>query len=175
MTCSQLSPPEEAVIACVDDEAIVRDLAELVAIPSVDGSPAEAEAQRWCAARLRDLGLHVDLWDIELVAEQLRPDFPGMEVPRTEGLGCAASSATSVRRLRSRSAGTPTWCRRATSKPGRDETRSSFGSTIIPANAGSLTFRVDVPGRATHGSTRTRGVSAVETSSTCTTRYEHSR
>jgi acetylornithine deacetylase len=33
---------------------------------------------------------------------------------------------------------------------------------IIPANAGSLTFRLVVPGRATHGSTRTRGVSAIE-------------
>ncbi|WP_328327389.1 ArgE/DapE family deacylase [Kribbella sp. NBC_00382] len=33
---------------------------------------------------------------------------------------------------------------------------------VIPANAGSLTFRVEVPGLATHGSTRTRGVSAIE-------------
>jgi acetylornithine deacetylase len=33
---------------------------------------------------------------------------------------------------------------------------------IVPANAGSLTFRLTVPGRATHGSTRTRGVSAIE-------------
>ncbi|MFI6832934.1 ArgE/DapE family deacylase [Kribbella sp. NPDC050241] len=35
-------------------------------------------------------------------------------------------------------------------------------SCVIPANAGSLTFRLEVPGLATHGSTRTRGVSAVE-------------
>jgi acetylornithine deacetylase len=33
---------------------------------------------------------------------------------------------------------------------------------MVSANAGSLTFRLVVPGRATHGSTRTRGVSAVE-------------
>jgi acetylornithine deacetylase len=33
---------------------------------------------------------------------------------------------------------------------------------VIPANAGSLTFRLEVPGLATHGSTRTRGVSAIE-------------
>lgn len=32
----------------------------------------------------------------------------------------------------------------------------------IPANAGSLTFRLEVPGLATHGSTRSRGVSAIE-------------
>jgi acetylornithine deacetylase len=29
--------------------------------------------------------------------------------------------------------------------------------TVIPANAGSLTFRLEVPGLATHGSTRSRG------------------
>ncbi|MEV6281416.1 ArgE/DapE family deacylase [Kribbella sp. NPDC051770] len=34
--------------------------------------------------------------------------------------------------------------------------------TVIPANAGSLTFRLEVPGLATHGSTRTRGISAIE-------------
>ena len=33
---------------------------------------------------------------------------------------------------------------------------------IIPANAGALTFRLEIIGRATHGSTRTRGVSAIE-------------
>jgi acetylornithine deacetylase len=33
---------------------------------------------------------------------------------------------------------------------------------VIPANAGSLTFRLEVPGLATHGSTRTRGVSAID-------------
>jgi len=34
--------------------------------------------------------------------------------------------------------------------------------TIIPANAGSLTFRLEIAGLATHGSTRTRGISAIE-------------
>ncbi|MEV0290094.1 ArgE/DapE family deacylase [Kribbella sp. NPDC050820] len=33
---------------------------------------------------------------------------------------------------------------------------------VIPANSGSLTFRLEIPGLATHGSTRTRGVSAIE-------------
>ncbi len=34
--------------------------------------------------------------------------------------------------------------------------------TVMPAAAGSLTFRLEVAGLATHGSTRTRGVSAIE-------------
>ncbi|WP_394835799.1 ArgE/DapE family deacylase [Pendulispora rubella] len=33
---------------------------------------------------------------------------------------------------------------------------------IVPANAGSLTFQLDVPGQAAHGSTRTLGVSAID-------------
>jgi acetylornithine deacetylase len=36
------------------------------------------------------------------------------------------------------------------------------GGSIIPANAGSLTFRLEVTGLAAHGSTRTHGVSAIE-------------
>jgi acetylornithine deacetylase len=33
---------------------------------------------------------------------------------------------------------------------------------IVPANAGSLTFRIELEGLATHGSTRKRGVSAID-------------
>jgi acetylornithine deacetylase len=33
---------------------------------------------------------------------------------------------------------------------------------IIPANAGAITFRLELVGRSTHGSTRTRGVSVVD-------------
>jgi acetylornithine deacetylase len=36
------------------------------------------------------------------------------------------------------------------------------GGTLISANAGALTFRIEVPGLATHGSTRYSGVSAID-------------
>jgi acetylornithine deacetylase len=36
------------------------------------------------------------------------------------------------------------------------------GGTLISANAGALTFRIEVPGLATHGSTRYAGVSAID-------------
>lgn len=36
------------------------------------------------------------------------------------------------------------------------------GGSLVTANAGALTFRIEVPGRATHASTRTAGVSAVD-------------
>lgn len=34
--------------------------------------------------------------------------------------------------------------------------------SVIPANAGSLTFRIEIPGRSTHGSMRYAGVSAID-------------
>jgi acetylornithine deacetylase len=36
------------------------------------------------------------------------------------------------------------------------------GGALMVANAGALTFRIEVPGRATHGSTRWAGVSAID-------------
>ncbi|WP_197288511.1 ArgE/DapE family deacylase [Nocardia sp. NRRL S-836] len=36
------------------------------------------------------------------------------------------------------------------------------GGVLMTANAGALTFRIEVPGRATHGSTRYAGVSAID-------------
>jgi acetylornithine deacetylase len=36
------------------------------------------------------------------------------------------------------------------------------GGTLVTANAGALTFRIEVAGRATHGSTRYAGVSAID-------------
>jgi len=36
------------------------------------------------------------------------------------------------------------------------------GGALMVANAGALTFRLEVPGRATHGSTRSAGVSAID-------------
>ncbi|MFI5845020.1 ArgE/DapE family deacylase [Catenuloplanes sp. NPDC051500] len=36
------------------------------------------------------------------------------------------------------------------------------GGTLMIANAGALTFRIEVPGKATHGSTRYAGVSAID-------------
>jgi acetylornithine deacetylase len=36
------------------------------------------------------------------------------------------------------------------------------GGTLVTANAGALTFRIEVPGKATHASTRDAGVSAID-------------
>lgn len=87
MTISELSAQEAAALAAVDEAAIARTLLELIAIPSVTGSPAESELQHHLAGRLDRLGLDVDLWSMDLPALLAHPDFPGSEAPRDETWG----------------------------------------------------------------------------------------
>ncbi|WP_432032027.1 ArgE/DapE family deacylase [Streptomyces antibioticus] len=82
-----LSDEEAAVLAAVDEAAAGRTLLELVAIPSVTGSPAESELQHLLAGRLERLGLDVDLWPMDLPALLADPGFPGMEAAREEAWG----------------------------------------------------------------------------------------
>lgn len=227
---------EGAVLAAFDDDEILEDLRDLVAIPSVDGTEGELDVQRWCADRLTRLGLTVDCWDIDVAEEQMQPDFPGMEVERTTALGCVGVMGDT--------AGTPAlaFCGHTDVVPPGSRDRSpevdpftlrvadgigwgrgacdmkagvaaALGAVaavrrsgvtlaaplavhlvsgeedgglgayatlrrghralaciigeptsgdLIPANAGSLTFRLEVPGLAAHGSSRSRGVSAIE-------------
>ncbi|HSS68387.1 MAG TPA: ArgE/DapE family deacylase [Nocardioidaceae bacterium] len=227
---------ERRVLDAIDDAQIVRDLRDLVAIASVDGTPGEADAQRWCADRLAGIGLRVDTWDVDLEELQRQRGYPGMEVERSELSGCVARlgpedepalalcghtdvvppgdlSAWSGRdpfALEVDDAGRA-WGRGACDmKAGlvaviaataavmaagptlsrslavhcvsaeEDGGAGAFATLLrghradacviaeptagdlIPANAGSLTFRLEVEGLATHGSTRTRGVSAIE-------------
>ena len=62
-------------------------LSELVQIPSVGGSPGEEHIQERLAGWMRDAGLEVDHWPIDLDEVTGRPGFPGMEVPRTRAFG----------------------------------------------------------------------------------------
>ena len=226
---------EQAVLAAVDDQRILDDLRELVRIPSVDGTAPEVDVQGWCAERLRGLGLTVDHWEIDLPVVTAEPDFPGMEVERTEAWGCVATlggDATPGLIMNGHTDVVPTgdpdlwpdgdpfsariadgimWGRGTCDmkaglaaiigavaaiaaagvslrKPlavhtvvGEEDggvgafatlRRGHTGEAcliaeptaggVIPANAGSLTFRLELTGLATHGSTRTRGVSAIE-------------
>jgi acetylornithine deacetylase len=56
----------------------------LIAIESLGG--AETPAQTWMAERLNQLGLDVDMWDLDFTALQRHPAF-SMEVPREHGVG----------------------------------------------------------------------------------------
>ncbi len=78
-----------AVLAAVDE---LRDeqfatLVDLVRRPSVSGTDGENEAQHHVAGLLAADGLDVDHWRIDLDELTADPEFPGMEVDRTEAWG----------------------------------------------------------------------------------------
>ncbi|QGK71427.1 ArgE/DapE family deacylase [Allosaccharopolyspora coralli] len=227
---------EQRVLDAVDLDEIVADLAELVAIPSVGGSRAEAEVQTWCADRLRSLDFEVDHWRVNLAELTAQPGFPGQEVERDEASGCvgvlggtssdpalvfcghtdvvppgdldrwpdrdpytvradgdvlAGRGTCDMKGGLAAVFGAVSALRRAGVRPARplavhtvvgeeDGGLGAFATlrrghrgqacvlaepssgTIVAANGGSLTFRLEVTGHSTHGSTRTRGVNAVE-------------
>ena len=87
-----LSDLELRALAWVDERELVRDLVELVAVPSVSGSDAECDVQHRLAKQAGELGLDVDLWQLDLDRLTADPAFPGWEAPRTEAWGLVASS-----------------------------------------------------------------------------------
>lgn len=216
--------------------AAVALLGELVRTPSVSGTDAEHEIQARLAGELG--GLDRDHWRLPLGELLGEPDFPGVEVERTEawglvgrlpgsgadggrslllnghvdvvptgdpaawtqpdpfsghvsgdtlvgrgacdmkaGLVAALTAVQAVRRARVPLRGDLLLA----SVPGEEDgglgsyallrrgwradacvVPEPTGLDLVVANAGALTFRLRVPGRATHASRRTEGVSAVE-------------
>lgn len=75
---------ERQVLDAIDVDELVNVLGALIAIPSLGG--AERDAQDQVAAVMRDLGLEVDAWDLDLANLRRHPQF-AMEVERREGRG----------------------------------------------------------------------------------------
>lgn len=75
---------ERRVLAAVDEEGLLRCVADLVAIPSVSGE--ETPAQERVAAEMADFGLEVDRWELDLPALRGHPAY-AVDVERNEGLG----------------------------------------------------------------------------------------
>jgi acetylornithine deacetylase len=88
-----LTDREAAVVAALDEQALVDDLVGLVRAPSLTGSDAESELQHTLAARYAAWDLDVDAWELDLQELADHPDFPGTEAPRLEGYGLVAQSA----------------------------------------------------------------------------------
>ena len=78
------------VLDGVDGHTVVGAVERLVAIPSMGGTSAEAEVQDFLAEAWGADGLEVDSWPIDVAALAARPDFPGMEVPRSSARGVIA-------------------------------------------------------------------------------------
>lgn len=68
-------PVERAVIEAVDIDELLAFLSDLVAIPSLAGSPGETAAQEYVAAFLERLGCEVDVWEIDFAALRRHPAF----------------------------------------------------------------------------------------------------
>jgi len=81
---SGLTGLERRVVDVVDVEGLVSAVRELVAIPSWDGN--ETPAQELMARWMGDLGLDVDLWEIDLEAVARHPAYSA-EIPRPRALG----------------------------------------------------------------------------------------
>ena len=227
------------VLNAVDERQheMTRLLQELVRIPSISGTDDENEAIAHAARLFADRGLDVDHWQIPLDDITSRPDFPGMEVERSEAWGVvgrlpgaapgAARTLLFNGHLDVVPVGDPAqwstqpfeaqiangrlygrgscdmkagfiaalWATEAirqsgvplagdlliTAVLGEEDGGLGTYSTLargwradacvipeptaldlVPANAGALTFRLRVPGLATHASRRTEGVSAIE-------------
>jgi acetylornithine deacetylase len=82
-----LTRTEERALGAVDGSGAVALLTELLAVPSVSGSAAEADIQHLLAKRLERLDLDVDQWRFDLDALPRKPGFPGVESPREEAWG----------------------------------------------------------------------------------------
>lgn len=94
MTHRDLTDRELLALAFVDERELVRDLHELLVVPSVSGTDAESDIQHRLAKQLGALDLDVDLWSLDLPALTADPDFPGWEAPREESWGLVATTGT---------------------------------------------------------------------------------
>ena len=79
---------EKRVLDAIDVDGLVEYLCELISIPSVGGH--ESNAQRNIAAKMRRLGLDVELWDLDF--DKLRSHHAfSMPIERKEGIGVVGS------------------------------------------------------------------------------------
>ncbi len=78
-----MSDPSGATnMSGADEERVIRDLAALVAEPSITGD--EFAVQEMVAELLHDIGLHVEKLVVPLSEIESDPSFPGIEVERSE-------------------------------------------------------------------------------------------
>jgi acetylornithine deacetylase len=84
---ADLTAAQARCLDAVDRPALVAELAELVAIPSVTGTDAEADAQAWVARRMHAMGLEVDHWQMDVDALAAADGYPGREADRSTAWG----------------------------------------------------------------------------------------
>lgn len=90
----RLSALEQRVLESIDLDGLLAFLARLVAVPSLGG--AEGPAQELVAGELRDAGLQVDSWDIDLAALRDHPSF-SEEIERAAAVGVVGQTGAATR------------------------------------------------------------------------------
>jgi acetylornithine deacetylase len=83
-----MSEPERRVLDALEIDGLVEYLCELISIPSMGGQ--ESAAQRNVSAKMRELGLAVDTWDVDFDKLRSHPAF-SMPIQRKEGIGVVGS------------------------------------------------------------------------------------
>ena len=81
-----MTPLEQSVLNQIDFDGLLAFLDELVALPSLDGSPEENAVQEMVSGLLRTWGVAVDEWEIDFDSLALHPMYSA-EVERKRGLG----------------------------------------------------------------------------------------
>jgi acetylornithine deacetylase len=81
-----MNTTERRVLDALDIPGLLRFLDEIVAIPSLDGTPEESTVQERVAEELSAVGMEVDQWEIDFEALRQHPAFC-WEVDRPRGLG----------------------------------------------------------------------------------------
>ncbi|MGI9061211.1 MAG: ArgE/DapE family deacylase [Ktedonobacteraceae bacterium] len=77
-----LTAHEQTALAALDEQGLIKAFQQVLRIPSVTGH--EATTQRWLGQHMQQLGLQVDLWTIDVPEVKKHPQFPGMEVDRSQ-------------------------------------------------------------------------------------------
>jgi acetylornithine deacetylase len=88
---------EAAALDALDPEALIRDAAAAIRVPSVTGH--EREVLELLAGLPEERGLAVDLHEHDLAALRRHPAHPGSEAPRDELWGLTATRNGGARRL----------------------------------------------------------------------------
>ena len=80
---------EEKVLGQLNVDDLVKSVCDLIEVPSVTGK--ENAAQRLIASKMCEVGLDVDVWELDLDALRGNPNF-SMGVDRKEGLGVVGAT-----------------------------------------------------------------------------------
>ncbi|MBS1965392.1 MAG: ArgE/DapE family deacylase [Chloroflexi bacterium SZAS-1] len=88
-----MNSTEQRVLDAIDIDGLLALLCELIAIPSLDGTPEELAVQQRVAEWMHAAGLEVDTWELDFATLYQHPQA-SWEVERARGLGVVGMLGT---------------------------------------------------------------------------------